>query len=79
MGWPAATCIHNIQQLPHTWPGLKKEVGQLDYKEDSIAYLGIMVDIIQEWDRYTVFKDSIITGALPIQGRDVEVTVLKNS
>ncbi len=66
----AATAVHNIQQLSHAgaldsaWPGL------LPLDEDPLAYLGVLVDIIQEWDRYSVFK---ALDSEPIQGTEVEL------
>jgi hypothetical protein len=68
----AATALHNIQQMPSPWPGCDDSLGPLDIKEDPLSYLGVLVDILQEWDRYTVYKDSILTGTLPIQGVDVK-------
>jgi hypothetical protein len=66
----AATAIHNVQQmadldkLDEDWPG------PLNLDEDPLAYLGILVDIIQEWDRYSVRK--VLDGE-PIQGNEVEL------
>jgi len=70
----AAAAIHNIQQTewayekPHCLTPLKVD-------DDPIAYLGILVDIIQEWDRYSVAKDSVFNGGLPIQGNDVKLSM----
>jgi hypothetical protein len=66
----AATALHNIQQMSDAnkldpgWPG------QLDLDDDPIAYLGVLVDILEEWDRYSVFK---ALDAEPIQGTEVEL------
>ena len=52
----AASALHNVQQmddankLDPAWPG------KLKLSDDPIAYLGILVDILQEWNRYSVFK-----------------------
>jgi hypothetical protein len=65
-----AVAVHNIQQvesaiqLDSSWPGT------LALDEDPLAYLGIMVDIIQEWDRYSVFKK---LDREPIQGVEVRL------
>jgi hypothetical protein len=67
----AATAIHNIQQMSDLekidsdWPG------PLTLDDDPLAYLGILVDIIQEWDRYSVRK--VLDGE-PIQGNEVELS-----
>jgi len=66
----AATGLHNIQQISAAakldvdWPR------KLQFADDPLAYLGILVDIIQEWNRYSVFKK--LAGE-PIQGIEVEL------
>jgi hypothetical protein len=66
----AAVGIHNVQQIESAkqldpeWPG------PLALSEDPLAYLGIMVDVIQEWNRYSVFKD---LDREPIQGIEVKL------
>lgn len=69
----SATALHNVQQLSTTWPDDIGETEKLQIEEDPIAYLGILVDCLQEWDRYTVSGESVIGGALPLQGVDVEL------
>jgi hypothetical protein len=71
----AATALHNVQQQESPWPGCVEAIQPLGLKEDPLAYLGILVDVLQEWDRYTVFRDSIFTGRLPLQGKDVRLSV----
>ena len=51
------------------------QYNKLKITEDPFAYLGILVDIIQEWDRYNVNPAGIFTRQLPIQGKDVLVKV----
>jgi hypothetical protein len=68
----AAVALHNIQQLgdkkakklDDKWPG------KLALSDDPLAYLGIIVDIVQEWNRYSVFKS---LDSEPIQGVEVEL------
>ena len=66
----AAAALHNIQQisaarkLDRNWPG------KLRLSDDPLAYLGILVDIIQEWNRYSVKKR---LDSEPIQGIEVEL------
>jgi hypothetical protein len=68
----AATALHNIQQMAdltkidRDWPGA------IALSEDPLAYLGIMVDVIQEWDRYSVRK---ALDSEPIQGNEVKLGV----
>jgi hypothetical protein len=71
----AAVCIHNVQQLRSAkqldpeWPGT------LALREDPLAYLGILVDVIQEWNRYSVFKD---LDREPIQGIEVKLGLVSD-
>lgn len=64
----AAVGLHNIQQmsaaarLDPEWPG------KLSLSDDPLAYLGILVDVIQEWNRYSVFK---ALDREPVQGIEV--------
>lgn len=65
----AAVAIHNVQQQQ---PGEERDgSGPLRLDEDALAYLGILVDCVQEWDRYTVSRESVVGGLLPLQGADV--------
>lgn len=62
--WASAACaVHNHLQM---------KVGgtPLDVEEDSLAYLGILVDILQEWDRFRVVPNALGKEA-PLQGVDV--------
>jgi hypothetical protein len=65
-----ATALHNVQQMEFPdklypdWPG------PLRLEEDPLAYLGVLVDVLEEWDRYSVFK---ALDSEPIQGIDVEL------
>lgn len=72
----AATAIHNIQQIDNKDLGeLAKERKILDINEDPLAYLGILVDCLQEWDRSTTFRESMFSESLPLQGKDVELKI----
>jgi len=68
-----ATALHNLQQMDQPWPGCQTTTGPLAIEDDPLAYLGILVDVMQEWDRYTVSRTSIFTGILPLQGKDVSL------
>jgi hypothetical protein len=66
----AAVALHNVQQLGDAratkldpaWPG------RLALSDDPLAYLGVLVDIVQEWNRYAVFK---ALDHVPVQGVEV--------
>ena len=66
----AAACLHNIQQISASKQLHAKWPGKLRLSDDPLAYLGILVDIIQEWNRYSVFKK---LDTEPIQGIEVEL------
>ena len=74
----AAVAIHNVQQFPIPWPGCNDKQCPLSLEEDPIAYLGILVDILQEWDRYYINRSSIFTGLLPQQGIDINLSSKNN-
>ena len=64
--------MHNVQQLRRPWTD--NVVGSaLSIEEDPLAYLGVLVDSIQEWDRHSVFA---LPSRLPIQGVDVQLQAL---
>jgi hypothetical protein len=48
---------------------------KLRLEEDPIAYLGVMVDGLQDWDRYAVRRGAAFgtSAQLPLQGSDVQV------
>jgi hypothetical protein len=68
----AAVAFHNVLQQSD-WPPRLGPQGPLQLEEDPLAYLGILVDCLQEWDRYTVSRESVVAGELPMQGRDVKL------
>ena len=68
----AATAVHNIQQMETPWyEDVKPKPLTID--EDPLSYLGILVDCIQEWDRYFVFA---LPDRMPVQGIDVKIGVV---
>jgi hypothetical protein len=48
----AAAALHNVQQTENM---ANEKLGLFD---DPLAYLGILVDILQEWDRHPMRKDA---------------------
>ena len=71
----AAAAIHNLIQTPPTWDTSNLELTKLRLEEDPIAYLGVLVDILEEWDRYAVQRGAAMgtSTQLPLQGSDVFV------
>jgi hypothetical protein len=71
----AGAALHNIQQLDRSHLGpWGAKLRRLSLGEDPLTYLGILVDCLQEWDRTTVSRRSIVGGVLPLQGVDVAIT-----
>ena len=72
--WATAACaVHNMQQQSN-WPS-DYQPGKLSLNDDPLAYLGILVDSIQDWDRYLVFHSRT---KVPIQGIDVKLQIRAN-
>lgn len=75
--WATGACaIHNVATLDDEIHGLGGSGGfsQCSLADDPLAYLGIMVDVLQAWDRYSVLPEDVFQGDLPLQGSDVSVT-----
>jgi hypothetical protein len=58
-----ATAVHNLVQ---------QEKKKYSVDSDPLTYLGILVDCIQCWDRFSVNPLSIFSGAVPAQSAEVE-------
>lgn len=75
----AATALHNVQQKLKDWSGTHPALTPLALDEDPIAYLGVLADILQEWDRYPVARGRyLLNGSatipeLPLEGRFVKL------
>lgn len=72
-----ATAIHNIIQERKKWEECNIGIPALSLEDDPVAYLGILVDILQEWDRYPVTRGRFLlhgsskTPTLPLESRRV--------
>jgi hypothetical protein len=69
----AAVALHNVQQST-SFPGWK---GKLSLTEDPLAYLGILVDILQDWDRHSMRRIPAIESDRRIINSN-DVTIGKN-
>ena len=82
--------IHNVKQRdesdkdkdkkkegdePVKVPVLDQPMG---LEEDPLAYLGILVDILQEWDCYSVQRGSHLADKASLQSRHVKVDPTKS-
>jgi predicted HD phosphohydrolase len=72
----AAAAIHNLVQSPPDWNDDSLVIPPLKLNEDPAAYLGVLVDILQDWDRYAVRRGAALgtSAQLPLQGHEVQVT-----
>ena len=70
----AATAIHDLQQDRNLYSDSHNDIPKLNLDDDPLAYLGILVDCIQEWDRSTIRKVSTLSGPTPIQGKDMALS-----
>lgn len=68
----AGAAMHNMQQIRHVL-GADVLLPKIRLSDDPLAYLGILADIVQDWDRYGVSGVSSLIGALPVQGKDVKL------
>lgn len=79
-----STAIHSIIQDPEYRKKCKEHINptklltknnhlKIGYDDDPLAFLGVLVDILQEWDRYTVTRrgESAFSGVEPLQHIDV--------
>ncbi len=64
-----ATALHNIVQ---------QEPVQLSIDDDPLTFLGVLVDSIQCWDRFSVNPGGVFAGDLPTQANDVRVDFTGN-
>lgn len=71
-----ATALHNYLQAYDDWDRGEEPEELLSVEVEPLAYLGILVDCLQQWDRYSVRGTPAITGRLPIQGADMSVNIL---
>jgi hypothetical protein len=65
-----ATALHNIVQ---------QESVQLSIDDDPLTFLGVLVDSIQCWDRFSVDPGAVFAGDLPAQESDVQVDFTANT
>jgi hypothetical protein len=68
----ASAALHNMQQQGK-WPDGHAR-GPLALDEEPLTYLGVLVDCLQDWDRYFVFHSP---SKAPIQGIDVQLRIEK--
>jgi hypothetical protein len=73
--WGSAACaLHNLIQDKSFVDEITKKHLTISLDDDPIAFLGIYVDILQEWDRYDVNPQSMLSGPLPLQGNHIRIT-----
>jgi hypothetical protein len=73
----ASVAIHDVIQKKYYETICKKNdektgVLKIGINDDPLAFLGVLVDALQEWDRYTVLGESAFTDTEPLQSTEVE-------
>ncbi len=53
----------------------EKEKRKIDLQTDPLAYLEVLVDVLQEWDRYTVLGESAFSENVLLQSYETRLTV----
>lgn len=78
--WGTGACAaHNVVQDRDKWEKCGVAVPKLSLEDDPVAYLGILVDILQDWDRYPVTRGSFLlrgatsTTKLPLESWRVDM------
>ena len=70
-------CKKHLRKKEKTEEKKPLKIGRDD---DPLAFLGVLVDVLQEWDRYKVLKlkrgESAFSGAVPLQSTDVVVGLI---
>lgn len=84
-----SAAIHNIVQVALGPKAMKTVTGsprypqmeKLKLEEDPIAYLGLLVDLLQDWDRYAVRRGAYVLNrglpsiGLPLQSSEIRLRV----
>jgi hypothetical protein len=73
----AAAAVHNVLQQRDKDEKLREDLPQkLSLDDDPLTFLGVLVDTLQDWDRYTVTRQGAFTGEnLPVQGTEVAIDI----
>lgn len=70
----SAAALHNVLQIdPDICFDELGDGGRLSMDEDPLAYLGVLVDLVQEWDRNRADPGTTFIGKLPAQSHEVEI------
>lgn len=67
-----SAAYHNFPMMKKYWPN-KFKCDKLKIENDPLTYLGLLVDILQEWDRYSSSPDLMSENNYPLQGRDMRL------
>ncbi|MBF6650220.1 hypothetical protein [Methylobacter sp. BlB1] len=65
--WASSSVAIHDYVTKETWNVKKNAELKIQIEEDPLAYLQILVDLMQEWDRYTVLGESAFVGAELLQ------------
>jgi hypothetical protein len=74
----AAVTIHDYvtkEEWNKKYDDSEKEQRKIDLQTDPLAYLEVLVDDLQEWDRYTVLGESAFSDKGLLQSYETHLTV----
>ena len=77
----SSIAIHDVIQQGHYKQICKKydpekegETVKIKIDDDPLAFLGVLVDALEEWDRYTISGDAAFSKKTePLQGTDIDI------
>ncbi|MDD5035670.1 MAG: hypothetical protein PHE55_13025 [Methylococcaceae bacterium] len=77
--WATASVAIHDYVTQKTWNPDKEDKLRIKLEADPLAYLQILVDVLQEWDRYTVLGESAFSGKEPLQSYETKLAVRNQS
>jgi hypothetical protein len=72
----ASVAIHDYVTIKDAWNRDGNKKLKIDLHKDPLAYLEILVDVLQEWDRYTVLGESAFSEAELLQSYKTRLSLM---
>ena len=73
--WATASVAIHDYIAKDTWNDDDQDRLRIDLEVDPLAYLEILVDLLQEWDRYTVLGESAFSGKEVLQSYETKLSI----
>jgi len=74
--WATASVAIHDYVTQDTWNNEGNENLKIDLRTDPLAYLEILVDVLQEWDRYTVLGESAFSEVELLQSYETHLLLV---